>query len=43
MQSENFILINVRKSCDQCTIDLCKNNNKKGFAGWCLFGKRAVN
>ncbi|CAF4194002.1 unnamed protein product [Rotaria sp. Silwood2] len=31
-----------RQSCAQCTLDLCTKNNTKGFAGWCLFGKRAI-
>ncbi|CAF4877669.1 unnamed protein product, partial [Rotaria sp. Silwood1] len=30
------------RSCIECTLDLCTKNNTKGFAGWCLFGKRAI-
>ncbi|CAF1070944.1 unnamed protein product [Adineta ricciae] len=30
------------QSCDECTIEYCKNNNMRGIAGGCFFGQRTV-
>lgn len=37
-----FLFCIFRKSCTECTIELCKKNNTRGFAGWCIFGTRTI-
>ncbi|UJR32107.1 hypothetical protein I4U23_019575 [Adineta vaga] len=38
----NLLIKLYPPSCTECTIEYCKKNNLKGFAGWCLFGQRTV-